>query len=245
MLSARLDVLTRDHVSRTRQGYACLCMFQGIWRSLQVPFNHIHRSTMSISTLTESRIPILSSIPACRTWRQNAFDNKKSVGFVPTMGALHDGHLSLGQAPSRTRTPPTRSHISHTVRRSLHENDLTVVSIFVNPAQFALHEDLGTYPRTLPQDLEQLARQQVTISGAVRTPSAVFLPGVQDMYPSGIDQDVALQKGTFVEVKEYSHQMEGTSRPHFFRGVATIVTKLFNVVQVRPLLHTVDRAIGR
>jgi len=192
-------------------------MFRGIWRSLNasaIYCNHVldHRSTMSISTLPESPIPILSSIPACRTWRQDAFDQTKTVGFVPTMGALHDGHLSL-------------------VRRSLHENDLTVVSIFVNPAQFAPHEDLGTYPRTLPQDLEQLARQQVTVSGAVRTPSAVFLPGVQDMYPSGIDQDLALQKGTFVEVKGYSHQMEGASRPHFFRGVATIVTKLFNVVQ--------------
>ncbi|KAI9464731.1 Nucleotidylyl transferase [Boletus coccyginus] len=128
------------------------------------------------------------------------------------MGALHDGHLSL-------------------VRRSLLENHLTVVSIFVNPAQFAPTEDLGTYPRTLSWDLEQLTRQRVTVSGDVRTPSAVFLPGVQDMYPSGINQDVALQKGTFVEVKGYSHQMEGTSRPHFFRGVATIATKLFNVVQ--------------
>lgn len=128
------------------------------------------------------------------------------------MGALHDGHLSL-------------------VRRSLHENDLTVVSIFVNPAQFAPHEDLGTYPRTLPQDLAQLTKQQVTVSGIVRTPSAVFLPSVQDMYPSGIHQDVALQRGTFVEVKGYGHQMEGARRTHFFRGVATVVTKLFHVVQ--------------
>ncbi|KAF8553579.1 Pantoate-beta-alanine ligase [Imleria badia] len=167
---------------------------------------------MSISTFPESRIPILSSIPEYRAWRQVAFDQKKTVGFVPTMGALHDGHLSL-------------------VRRSLHENDLTVVSIFVNPAQFAPHEDLGTYPRTLPQDLERLAQQQVTVLGDVYTPSAVFLPGVQDMYPSGIHQDVTMQKGTFVEVKGYSHQMEGASRPHFFRGVATVVTKLFNVVQ--------------
>ncbi|KAF8141493.1 Pantoate-beta-alanine ligase [Boletus edulis] len=167
---------------------------------------------MSIGTLPESSIPMLSSISACRTWRQDAFDQKKTVGLVPTMGALHDGHLSL-------------------VRRSLHENDLTVVSIFVNPAQFAPHEDLGTYPRALPGDLEQLTRQQVTVLDDVRTPSAVFLPGIQDMYPSGIHQDVALQKGTFVEVKGYSHQMEGASRPHFFRGVATIVTKLFNVVQ--------------
>lgn len=112
-----------------------------------------------------------------------------------------------------------------------------MVSIFVNPAQFAPHEDLGTYPRTLPQDLAQLTKQQVTVSGIVRTPSAVFLPSVQDMYPSGIHQDVALQRGTFVEVKGYGHQMEGARRTHFFRGVATVVTKLFHVVQVRrPLI---------
>ena len=189
---------------------------------------------MTISTLPDSPIAILSSIPQYRAWRQTAFDQKKTVGLVPTMGALHDGHLSLGQTPEPETH--TSAHSSNTVRRSLHENDLTVVSIFVNPAQFAPHEDLGTYPRTLPRDLEQLTQQRVTVSGDVRTPSAVFLPSVKDMYPSGIHQDVTMQKGTFVEVKGYSHQMEGASRPHFFRGVATIVTKLFNAVQVRLLL---------
>jgi pantoate--beta-alanine ligase len=123
-----------------------------------------------------------------------------------------------------------------TVRRSLQENDLTIVSIFVNPAQFAPHEDLSTYPRTLPRDLELLASQSfpVSRSSVLRSPSAVFLPSVQEMYPSGIVQDIGGQKGTFVEVKGYGHQMEGMSRPTFFRGVATVVTKLFNVIQVRP-----------
>ncbi|KAG9313106.1 hypothetical protein JVU11DRAFT_6556 [Chiua virens] len=204
-------------------------MLTPIWRNLRV-FHHARRFTMSSFTLPNTPIPILNTIPTYRTWRQTAFDLKKTVGFVPTMGALHDGHLSLGLSSPESRTR-TSAHASNTVRRSLQENDLTVVSIFVNPAQFAPHEDLGVYPRTLPADLEQLMKQQVTISGDVRTPSAVFLPGVQDMYPSGIEQDVSLQKGTFVDVKGYSHQMEGTSRPHFFRGVATIVTKLFNVVQ--------------
>jgi len=121
------------------------------------------------------------------------------------------------------------------VRRSLAENDLTVVSIFVNPAQFAPHEDLATYPRTLPRDLELLVAEKVlskSSSSDVHTTSAVFLPGISEMYPSGIVQDVAEQKGTFVEVKGYGHQMEGVSRPTFFRGVATIVTKLFNAIQV-------------
>ncbi|KAL0580479.1 pantoate-beta-alanine ligase [Marasmius crinis-equi] len=132
------------------------------------------------------------------------------------MGALHDGHLSL-------------------VKRSLAENDLTVLSIFVNPAQFAPHEDLATYPRTLPRDIELLCQQAYTPpsepSGRTRQPSAIFLPTVQEMYPSGITQTVTEQKGTFVEVKGYSEQMEGKSRPTFFRGVATVVTKLFNAVE--------------
>jgi pantoate--beta-alanine ligase len=125
------------------------------------------------------------------------------------------------------------------VRRSLAENDLTVVSIFVNPGQFAPHEDLTSYPRTLSRDLELLSAEKVTVSNLPssaipisRTPSAVFVPSVSEIYPSGIVQNIAEQKGTFVEVKGYSHQMEGQSRPTFFRGVATVVTKLFNVIQV-------------
>ncbi|CAA7269221.1 unnamed protein product [Cyclocybe aegerita] len=163
----------------------------------------------------QSTIPIFTAIADYRTWRKQAFKEGKSVGFVPTMGALHEGHLSL-------------------VRKSLAENDLTVVSIFVNPAQFAPHEDLATYPRTLPHDLELLEAEAVPASTApstLRTPSAVFAPTVSEMYPSGIVQNVAEQKGTFVEVKGYGHQMEGVSRPTFFRGVATVVTKLFNAVQ--------------
>lgn len=119
------------------------------------------------------------------------------------------------------------------MRRSLLENDLTVLSIFVNPAQFAPHEDLTTYPRTLAHDLERLTAQSVSIQSLTRTPSAVFLPSVQEMYPSGISQQREMQKGTFVEVQGYGEQMEGRSRPGFFRGVATVVTKLFNIIQVR------------
>jgi pantoate--beta-alanine ligase len=131
---------------------------------------------------------------------------------------------------------------THPVNRSLAENELTVVSIFVNPAQFAPHEDLETYPRTLPHDLALLSTLQyrpVSPVSSSRTPSAVFLPSVKEMSPSGITQDVSQQKGTFVEVKGYGDQMEGRSRPNFFRGVATIVTKLFNIIQVRNLCSAV------
>lgn len=133
------------------------------------------------------------------------------------------------------------------VRRSLAANDLTVLSIFVNPAQFAPHEDLTTYPRTLPRDLELLSSMSLSVrvpgslKEIVRTPSAVFLPSVLEMYPSGISQDVSEQKGTFVEVRGYGHQMEGKSRPNFFRGVATIVTKLFNAIEVRKWLAERER----
>jgi pantoate--beta-alanine ligase len=119
-----------------------------------------------------------------------------------------------------------------------------VLSIFVNPAQFAPHEDLATYPRTLAADLAALstvsydAPSTSTAPSALRRPSAVFLPSVKDMYPSGITQDVSAQRGTFVEVKGYGHQMEGKSRPLFFRGVATVVLKLFNAVEVRLLVFS-------
>ncbi|KAJ7623155.1 Pantoate-beta-alanine ligase, partial [Roridomyces roridus] len=165
------------------------------------------------TVLPPSKIPLFTTVAAFREWREAARRANQSVGYIPTMGALHDGHMSL-------------------VRRSLQENDLTVLSIFVNPAQFAPHEDLATYPRTLPRDLDIINAERFEHSGTqIRTPSAVFLPSVNEMYPSGIHQDPAVQKGTFIEVKGYGEQMEGKSRPTFFRGVATVVIKLFNAIE--------------
>ena len=101
------------------------------------------------------------------------------------------------------------------------------------PHNFAPHEDLASYPRTLANDLKLVDSLSVkTSANVVRSTSAVFLPTVMDMYPSGITQNTAEQRGTFVEVQGYGHQMEGKTRPAFFRGVATVVTKLFNVIEV-------------
>lgn len=119
----------------------------------------------------------------------------KTIGLVPTMGALHEGHLSL-------------------VRNSNQECDTTIATIFVNPTQFAPHEDLDKYPRTIERDLELLATLHVPI---------VFAPSVDQIYPPGFS--------TFVDPPAVALPMEGESRPGHFRGVATVVLKLFNLTQ--------------
>ncbi|MEC7306141.1 pantoate--beta-alanine ligase [Vibrio crassostreae] len=121
----------------------------------------------------------------------------RTVAFVPTMGNLHEGHLTL-------------------VKKARELADIVVVSIFVNPMQFDRADDLNNYPRTLEADLSKLTGEGVEL---------VFTPTPDVMYPEGLD------KQTFVEVPGISHMLEGASRPGHFRGVATIVTKLFNIVQ--------------
>jgi len=116
---------------------------------------------------------------------------RERIGLVPTMGALHEGHLSL-------------------VRETQNHADKIVVSIFVNPAQFAPHEDFDRYPRALDSDMEKLAG-----TGAV---DLVFAPSVVEMYPQGF--------ATKVEVGGPSQGLETDFRPHFFGGVATVVSKL-------------------
>ena len=119
----------------------------------------------------------------------------KRIGLVPTMGALHEGHLSL-------------------VRASCDECDYTVVSIYVNPSQFGPSEDLGQYPRTLEADLDALAEYEVPLA---------FVPPNDEVYPGGF--------ATWVELGSVAEPLEGRCRPGHFRGVATIVLKLFNMLQ--------------
>ncbi len=121
----------------------------------------------------------------------------KKIGFVPTMGNLHAGHLTLVQAAKE-------------------QADIVVVSIFVNPLQFGADEDLDAYPRTLAQDTHALQEMGVDV---------LFTPTASDIYPRGLEQQ------TFVEVPGISYMICGASRPGHFRGVATIVSKLFNMVQ--------------
>ncbi|EMP2576479.1 pantoate--beta-alanine ligase [Serratia marcescens] len=128
-----------------------------------------------------------------RRWRQEG----KRIALVPTMGNLHDGHMTLVDE-ARARA------------------DVVVVSIFVNPMQFDRPDDLARYPRTLQEDSEKLTRRCVDL---------VFAPAPAAVYPQGLEQQ------TYVDVPGISTILEGASRPGHFRGVSTIVSKLFNLVQ--------------
>ncbi|KAI5806783.1 hypothetical protein DFH27DRAFT_357798 [Peziza echinospora] len=168
------------------------------------------------SDLPPSSIPLYKSISDLRTLRRNATLSHETVALIPTMGALHSGHLSLLRAAAST-----------------HKN--IIISIFVNPAQFSPTEDLAIYPRTLPSDilaLEHLNHELNTLSPPVPgRVCGIFLPDVPTLYPAGIPLDTSLQKGAFVSVVPISSKLEGITRPHFFRGVATVVAKLLNIVQ--------------
>lgn len=122
-------------------------------------------------------------------------DGSLSWGLVPTMGYLHEGHLSL-------------------VRRARAENDRVAVTIFVNPAQFSPQEDFAAYPRDLGRDLALLKQEGVDL---------VFTPSNEVIYPPDFQ--------TYVIVEEVTRPLEGAARPTHFRGVATVVAKLFNIVQ--------------
>ena len=135
------------------------------------------RTVFTLADLRSARLPFLGT-----------------VGFVPTMGYLHDGHLAL-------------------IRRAREECEYVVVSIFVNPTQFGANEDLSKYPRDLERDLRLIEPYT----------DLVWTPSAEVMYPQGYQ--------TWVEVEAMTRPLEGAMRPGHFRGVTTIVAKLFNGVQ--------------
>lgn len=137
----------------------------------------------------------ISSPTEMTGFSQEAHRAAKSVGLVPTMGALHQGHISL-------------------VRAARAQCDLVVVSIFVNPTQFGPTEDFAKYPRNLEEDSRLLAAEKTDY---------LFSPSVEDMYPSGAS--------TWITVEGLSEKLDGYSRPGHFRGVTTVVAKLFNIVE--------------
>jgi len=138
---------------------------------------------------------ILRTPKAMASWSRQLHREGVTIGFVPTMGALHDGHRAL-------------------IRAARLQCDALVVSIFVNPAQFAPTEDLAKYPRPIAKDRALCRAEGVDIC---------FEPGVTAIYPEGFD--------TIVTVPTISQRWEGESRPHHFAGVATVVTKLFGMVR--------------
>lgn len=136
---------------------------------------------------------VLRTIADARSACARIRSEGKTLGLVPTMGALHAGHLSLVQAAQAGC-------------------DVVVVSIFVNPTQFGPKEDFASYPRSFERDCQTLEAAGVDL---------VFAPSVEEMYPPGAS--------TFVEVEGLSDRLDGASRPGHFRGVATVVSKLFHI----------------
>ncbi|MCM8801441.1 MAG: pantoate--beta-alanine ligase [Candidatus Omnitrophica bacterium] len=137
---------------------------------------------------------IIRKINTLRRLIKKVKQDKKTIGFVPTMGALHEGHLKL-------------------IQQARKENDFVVVSIFVNPTQFGPKEDFKKYPRNLKQDAFLCRKEGVDV---------IFYPDIKQMYPEGFK--------TYVKVNDLSNLLCGRFRPGHFRGVTTVVTKLFNIV---------------
>ncbi|KAI0380391.1 Nucleotidylyl transferase [Hypomontagnella monticulosa] len=169
----------------------------------------------AFETIPSSPIRILRTVEGVRRWRKPQYLDHRIVGMVPTMGALHEGHLSL-------------------IRTAARENHHVVVSIYVNPAQFGIKEDLASYPKTWESDckiLAELDRELADDGGNLGRISAVFAPTTPEMYPSGFPGQEVDSKGSFVVMTPISELLEGGTRPTFFRGVATVCMKLFNIVQ--------------
>ena len=154
---------------------------------------------------------VVSTVSELRDHRKYA----SQVGLVPTMGALHEGHLAL-------------------IRQAARENTDVYVSVYVNPTQFGVTEDLSSYPRTWPGDQEKLNRLRDEFARDPNTEgqlSVIFMPSTKEMYPCAPPTSEIDGVGSFVTITPLATRLEGASRPVFFRGVATVCMKLFNIVK--------------
>lgn len=169
-------------------------------QELQLPKPLEFRNVRKISVLRDRR-------------RQDLLTNQ-TVGFVPTMGALHEGHLSL-------------------IRQAARENTRVYVSTYVNPTQFGVNEDFDSYPNTWVEDQAKLTAvfHELTQDEYVGQIATVFQPGTNKMYPGLPPTSEINGDGSFVTITPLSTLLEGASRPVFFRGVATVCMKLLNIVQ--------------
>ena len=165
------------------------------------------------TTIPNTSIKVFRDVSTLRQWRRKQLLDYRSVGLVPTMGALHSGHLSL-------------------IRMAAAENSSVIVSIYVNPTQFGVHEDLDSYPKTWETDIKMLRDldREFASDGKMGKIAAVFAPTTDVMYPSGRPGQEVDAKGSFVTITPVGEVLEGASRPTFFRGVATVCMKLFNIV---------------
>lgn len=175
------------------------------------------RRNLSTEQSSAEPFPTFRDVASIRTVRRKMFSEGKQVGFVPTMGALHEGHLSL-------------------VRHALTENTDVFVSIFVNPTQFGVNEDLDKYPKTWEADMLKLLDvkkefRERSEEGSAGEIVGIFAPTTKVMYPIMPPSSEIDGEGSFVTITPIGKWLEGASRPVFFRGVATVCTKLFNVVQ--------------
>ncbi|RAH44514.1 pantoate--beta-alanine ligase PAN6 [Aspergillus brunneoviolaceus CBS 621.78] len=165
---------------------------------------------------------VFRDVPPLRALRREMLLSNRTVGLVPTMGALHEGHLSL-------------------IRQAAAENTDVIVSIFVNPTQFGVNEDLSSYPRTWDSDVAKLEALNAELAGSTNNTNnaspqpqgritAILAPTAQVMYPSLPPTSEIDGDGSFVTITPIARKLEGAARPVFFRGVATVCMKLFNIV---------------
>lgn len=186
-------------------------------RALAITNTHTGRRFVSTNPLHSSTTPnykVFRQVPPLRQYRQELLKKDRTVGLVPTMGALHDGHLSL-------------------VRMAARENTDVFVSIYVNPTQFGVTEDFGTYPKTWEADIQMLENLDKELAGepGMGRLSCIFAPDGKVMYPGLPPSSEIEGMGSFVVITPLGKLLEGKSRPVFFRGVATVCMKLFNIVR--------------